>query len=106
MTMATSDLPSYRFPGATTKVKDAALGVLPHGPNPQWWLPLLLTLPDPQVSGPANRAWISATPKPPAGGGVLRGCRIQPSGGLRHLLGQPPLPSLGGGQTLSSKEVV
>lgn len=67
MTMATSDLPSYRFPGATTKVKDAALGVLPHGPNPQWWLPLLLTLPDPQVSGPANRAWISATPKPPAG---------------------------------------
>nr|KAF6471330.1 growth hormone releasing hormone [Molossus molossus] len=34
--------------GAATRLKDAALGVLPPGPNPQQWSPLLLALPDPQ----------------------------------------------------------
>lgn len=91
------------FPGAATRVKDAALGVLPPGPNPQQWLPLLLTFPDPQVSSSANRAWISITPKSSL---LEEGCLEDAESSHQLASGSPHCPSLGGGQTLSSKEVV
>lgn len=67
--MATSDLPSCYFPGVSTEVKDAALGVLHHDPHPQQRLPRLPILPTPQVSS-SEESDRSQIPTTPAGGEV------------------------------------